>query len=62
MNFSLGAYYTAHFIFAVQYFQTSLILPKLYTKVKIEWLLENAQNNAEHGYALNPIAEELENN
>ena len=37
-SIAMIALLTAHFIFAVQYFKTSLILPKLFTKTKIEWL------------------------
>ena len=41
----LIAFLLAHFIFAVQYFKTSLILPKLFTKTKIEWLQKNNSNS-----------------
>ena len=35
---STASYFRSHFMFAIQYLRTGLILPNLFTKAKIEWL------------------------
>ena len=60
VNLSPVSYLNAHILIAFQYLQTSLILPKLYTKVRVEWLEDNATKNAEYGgLSINPLVNEL---
>ena len=47
------AYYMSRFLFAVQYLRTSLILPRIFTQAKIEWLQQSAESDNRLSGALN---------
>ena len=39
-------YFMGHWMFAVHYLRTSLILPKLLKEAKLEWLMKDAQKTS----------------